>query len=613
MLRKLKASDKRVLGVLATLAITLCSYFSSIAFIRLEVHLNHLIFIFSMRILLSFLILNDYKLSWSSATAKSYLLKTIIGISGFLISLPVFFLIFKHGEAVLRMLLLELVFFLFIQNTMMLVYRHMLLRAASRKKIKKVVIYGAGKAGQKITEEFAETDYKVKYFLDDNEKVRQRTIEGISIFSKEKFIEMSKADPGIKYDLLVIAIPSLNDRKQIKKIFDELSPYFHETRVLPSLKDILVDKSFFTQLRNIDVKDLLARHPKDLDEDRIKAFVSGKRILVTGGGGSIGSEICRQCFKYGAARVIILDHSELDLYMIHDELHDERVVPVLQSVRDRENLDKTFEKHKPQIVIHAAAYKHVPMVEYNIIEGITNNIIGTKNCIDLSLKHHVEKFVLISTDKAVRPTNVMGATKRICELYAQNSNHNGTEICAVRFGNVLGSSGSVIPKFTKQIQEGGPITITHPEITRYFMLIPEACQLVLQAASIGHGGDVMILDMGEPVKILDLAKNMIKLADRPDIGIEFTGLRPGEKLYEELLIDDTDKSTEFESITIAKSREYDIHLLSDQIFDLLSAKDKIAKMKEIVPEFNHQPNYNGLPDESVKVIHQHVPDLFNQE
>ena len=206
MLRKLKASDKRVLGVLATLAITLCSYFSSIAFIRIEAHLNHLIFIFSMRILLSFLILNDYKLSWSSATAKSYLLKTIIGISGFLISLPVFFLIFKHGEAVLRMLLLELVFFLFIQNTMMLVYRHMLLRAASRKKIKKVVIYGAGKAGQKITEEFAETDYKVKYFLDDNEKVRQRTIEGISIFSKEKFIEMSKADPGINYDPLRIAL-----------------------------------------------------------------------------------------------------------------------------------------------------------------------------------------------------------------------------------------------------------------------------------------------------------------------------------------------------------------------------------------------------------------------
>jgi FlaA1/EpsC-like NDP-sugar epimerase len=495
----------------------------------------------------------------------------------------------------------------------MLVYRHWVLKHKA-KKIKRVVIYGAGKAGQKIAEEFNDTDYKVKFFIDDDEKVRQRTIEGTPVLSKERFFELSDLKLIRKYELLVIAMPSLNDKRLIKKIFDELNPYFHETRVLPSLKEILMDKSFFTQLRNIDVKDLLARHPKDLDEERIKNFIRGKRVLVTGGGGSIGSEICRQCCRFEADQVIVLDHSELDLYMINEELSCKKVVPVLQSVRDRENLEKTFDRYRPQIVIHAAAYKHVPMVEYNMIEGITNNVIGTKNCIDLSIKYHVEKFVLISTDKAVRPTNVMGATKRICELYAQNSNYNGTEICSVRFGNVLGSSGSVIPKFTKQIQEGGPITITHPEITRYFMLIPEACQLVLQAASIGKGGDILILDMGEPVKIVDLAKNMIKLADRPDVQIEFTGLRPGEKLYEELLISDTDLNTEFESITIAQARKYDIDLLNQQIFSLLSVDDKIAMIKEIVPEFNHQVNSQEAKEEIFKDPKKNIiPDLFNQE
>jgi len=590
MIDSLRASDKRLLGVFATLIITVTSFFSANLFIGIwPPHLNYLIFIFSMRIMLSFIIMDDYKLSWSSASAKSYLLKNIIGLIVFIITLPVFFIVFKKDMMVFRMIILELVFFLFIQNTVMLVYRHWLLRS-KMVKVRRAVIYGGGKAGLKIMDEFNDTSYKVKFFIDDDERVRQRTLEGIPVLSKEKFIELSESHKIRKYDLLVIAMPSLKDRKLIRKFYEELSPYFREVRILPSLGDILMDQNFFTQLKNIDVKDLLARHPKDLNEDRIREFIKGKRILVTGGGGSIGSEICRQCCKYEAEQVVIVDHSELDLYMINEELKCFNVVPVLQSVRDLDYLEKTFDKYRPQIVIHAAAYKHVPMVEYNMIEGITNNIMGTKNCIDLSIKYHVEKFVLIYPPIKPRPTNVMGATKRICELYAQNSNHNGTEICAVRFGNVLGSSGSVIPKFTKQIQEGGPITITHPEITRYFMLIPEACQLVLQAASIGKGGDVMILDMGEPVKIVDLAKNMIKLSGREDIQIEFTGLRPGEKLYEELLIDESDKNTEFESITIAKARKYDLDLLNKQISELLTVEDKLSKIKEIVPEFNHSPN-----------------------
>ncbi|MFO7810305.1 MAG: polysaccharide biosynthesis protein, partial [Candidatus Delongbacteria bacterium] len=511
MLKELRSSDKRLMGVLATLILTVISFFSAHLFLGIEPHLNHLIFIFSMRILLSFVLLNDYKLSWSSATARSYLKKNIIGILVFLISLPVFFVFFKHPLIIFRMLILELIFFLFLQNLVMFIYRNLYLISRS-KKSKTAVVYGGGKAGHKIYEELNDTHYKIKYFIDDDPKVRQRSIESVNVVSREKYIRLSKISEGEKDDMLVIAMPSLKDRKKIKQYYDELSPFFKEVRILPNLQDILLDKSFFTQLKNIDVKDLLARHPKDLDQEKIEKFVKGKRILVTGGGGSIGSEICRQVCRYGAEQLIILDHSEYDLYLINEELSSKRVIPVLQSVRDIAYLKVTFEKYKPQIVIHAAAYKHVPMVEYNTTEGITNNIIGTKNCIDLSVENNVEKFVLISTDKAVRPTSVMGATKRVCELYAQNMNHNGTEICSVRFGNVLGSSGSVIPKFKKQIQKGGPLTITHPDITRYFMLIPEACQLVLQAASIGREGEILILDMGEPIKILDLAKSMLKLS-----------------------------------------------------------------------------------------------------
>jgi FlaA1/EpsC-like NDP-sugar epimerase len=257
------------------------------------------------------------------------------------------------------------------------------------------------------------------------------------------------------------------------------------------------------------------------------------------------------------------------------------------------NLDAikdTFKTHMPQIVIHAAAYKHVPLVEANIDEAISNNVIGTKNIIDISVKYGVEKFVMISTDKAVRPTNVMGTTKRICELYAQNSNGNGTDIVAVRFGNVLGSSGSVIPKFKSQIEKGQNITVTHPDITRYFMLIPEACELVLQAGAIGSGGEIFILDMGEPIKIVDLAQKMIELCGDDKIKIEFSGLRVGEKLYEELLIDESNAKTDYESITVAKPTPYDIDKLNKDIEELLACENKLQKLKEIVPEFNHQLN-----------------------
>jgi len=380
-------------------------------------------------------------------------------------------------------------------------------------------------------------------------------------------------------------------KDRIKEIHEKLSPYFKKIKILPTIEEILRDKDFSTQLKDISVEDLLARHPKDLDKKAIKKFISGKKVLITGAGGSIGSEIARQCSVFGASELILLDHSEFNLYQIAEELYEVKPHLVMQSVVNKELLDKTFAKYKPDIVIHAAAYKHVPLVEDNIGEAIINNVIGTKNTIDCAIKHDVKKFVLISTDKAVRPTNVMGTTKRICELYAQNINTpDNTEIVAVRFGNVLGSSGSVIPKFKAQIEAGKNITVTHPDITRYFMLIPEACELVLQAASIGKGGEIFILDMGEPIKIVDLAQKMIELSGRSEIQIEFSGLRPGEKLYEELLINDSDMKTEYESITVAGRTHYDIAKLNQDIYELVSSPDKLTKLKEIVPEFDHKVN-----------------------
>nr|WP_275717334.1 nucleoside-diphosphate sugar epimerase/dehydratase [Sulfurimonas sp. SAG-AH-194-L11] len=398
---------------------------------------------------------------------------------------------------------------------------------------------------------------------------------GVEVYSLDTFISL-----GIYCEVAII-----DESVELGDMYEKLNSIG-----IQSIKVAGDYDDYGVAIKDIAVEDLLARHPKDLDKEVIQKFIKDKTILVTGAGGSIGSEICRQCEKFGAQTLILLDNSEFNLYSITEEIQSIKTVSVLQNVVNRSDLEVTFNKYKPDIVIHAAAYKHVPLVEENIYEGILNNIQGTQNVIDLSIKHNVEKFVLISTDKAVRPTNVMGTTKRICELYAQNSNGQGTDIVAVRFGNVLGSSGSVIPKFKKQIEEGKNITVTHPDITRYFMLIPEACELVLQAAAIGTGGEIFILDMGEPIKIVDLAQKMIDLSGRDDIKIEFSGLRTGEKLYEELLINETNCSTGYESITVAKSTPYELKKLSADIQELLETQEQLAKLKEIVPEFDHQLN-----------------------
>jgi len=408
-----------------------------------------------------------------------------------------------------------------------------------------------------------------------NEDYQNRKVNGVSVYSIETF-------SSLKIECEVAILDTNVD----------IGPLYNKLQGL-GITNIKVAKDYGdygADIQNISVEDLLARKPQDLDTHKIAEFIKGQVILVTGAGGSIGSEICRQCEIFGAKKLILLDNSEYNLYTITEEIKAVKSVSIMQSVVNKEQLKKTFSLYKPDIVIHAAAYKHVPLVEENIHEAIINNVIGTKNIIDTAIENGVKKLVLISTDKAVRPTNVMGTTKRICELYAQNANGQGTDIVAVRFGNVLGSSGSVIPKFKAQIEAGQNITVTHPEITRYFMLIPEACALVLQAGAIGSGGEIFILDMGEPTKIVDLAKKMIELSGNKSIGIEFIGLRPGEKLYEELLIDDTDYSTVYSSITVAKPTYYNLNQLNRDIEKLLDNSDIIAELKKIVPEFEHKLN-----------------------
>ena len=414
--------------------------------------------------------------------------------------------------------------------------------------------------------------YPIAIINDKDENIK---VNGIEVYSIEQFLSLN-------LDCEVAILDRSIKLKTHYETFKKLG--------VNSIKIASGYSEYGAELKNISVEDLLARHPKGLDKKRVKDFIKGKVVLISGAGGSIGSEICRQCEMFGAKKLILLDNSEYNLYAISEEIQNIETVAVMQSVINKDALKDTFEKYKPQIVIHAAAYKHVPLVESNIDEAVLNNVLGTKNIIDTSIEYGVEKFVMISTDKAVRPTNVMGTTKRICELYAQNSNGQGTDIVAVRFGNVLGSSGSVIPKFKKQIEEGKNITVTHPDITRYFMLIPEACELVLQSGAIGSGGEIFILDMGEPVKIVDLAQKMIELSGKPNIKIEFSGLRPGEKLYEELLIDESDTKTDYESITVARPTYYNLQQLNEDIQELVRSSEKLEKLKKIVPEFDHQSN-----------------------
>lgn len=408
--------------------------------------------------------------------------------------------------------------------------------------------------------------------------------------SKDKIKDIVK-----EYNLKTAIIALALRPEELKELYDELVDYgITEVKIFSLLENGQ------DNIKDISIEDLLARKPKDLDLNKIEEFIKDKVVMVTGAGGTIGSEICKQCLKFGASKLIMVDHSEYNLYKIDQITNDNRNILKMQNIVFKDEFEEIFKEYKPDVVVHAAAYKHVPLCEFNPHSAVNNNILGTKNVVDLSKKYEAKKVVLISTDKAVRPTNIMGTTKRICELYSLNSNESGkTEIVAVRFGNVLGSSGSVIPKFKELIAQNKPLTVTHPDIVRYFMLVSEACQLVLQAAAIAKGGELFVLDMGEPVKIVDLAKKMLQLSNKQNLGVEFVGLRPGEKLYEELLVDKSDKQTCYESIFVTHSEKYDMNLLNTQILQLLEQKNEegiVSILKQIVPEFNRTSNKKDSVD-----------------
>ncbi|HAS8196335.1 TPA: polysaccharide biosynthesis protein [Vibrio vulnificus] len=483
---------------------------------------------------------------------------------------------------------------------------------ASRKGCERVLIYGAGSTGRQLAIALrnAET-YQVKGFIDNDPSLENTIIQGLTVHSSQ---QISRLVEKQEIEKILLAMPRAT-RSERKAIIDGLLHLPVEVLTVPDFKDIVNGNATVDELKDVAIEDLLGRDPVEPNPELMKANIQGKVVMVTGAGGSIGSELCRQIVRQKPKTLILFELSEYGLYEIDKELSgmveamqlEVEIIPLLGSVQRINRLSATMRAFGVQTVYHAAAYKHVPLVEYNVVEGVRNNVFGTYYSAKAAIEAGVESFVLISTDKAVRPTNVMGTSKRMAELALQalaakeNDKVNGTRFCMVRFGNVLGSSGSVIPLFKRQIEEGQAITVTHPDIIRYFMTIPEAAQLVIQAGAMGKGGDVFVLDMGEPVKIVDLAKNLIQLSglevkssDNPngDIEIKFTGLRPGEKLYEELLIGDNVEGTDHERIMTA----------NEQFLPLEEFNQILDNLDRACHEFDH---------ETIRQILLETPTGFN--
>ena len=463
-----------------------------------------------------------------------------------------------------------------------------------------LLIIGAGYAGKEIIRTVKQgmgSKYNIVGIIDDSKNRRNALINGIEVIgSRDDIVKICKQK---KVDEIFFAISHIDtkEKKEILKICQETGK---KIRVLPTTEDIIRNKNMYQNLRDVDIEDILGRDQVILDNRKIGTLIEGRTVLVTGAGGSIGSELCRQIIKYNPKKLVMLDIYENSLYSIELELKSQYtnipICAVIGSVRDVQRLEKIFEEYNPYLVFHAAAHKHVPLMEVSPLEAIKNNVFGTYNVANCADKYKTKKMILISTDKAVNPTNIMGATKRLCEMIIQVKNKNSkTEYAAVRFGNVLASNGSVVPLFKKQIEEGGPVTVTHKEVIRYFMTIEEATQLVLQAMSYAKGGEIFVLDMGEPVKIYDLAVSLIKLSGlepEVDIPIMFTGLRPGEKLYEEILMKEEGlQKTENEKIFIGELTDLNE---TDIIY-------KLMKLKRLV-------NDEDTPIEEIKeVIHEVVP------
>ena len=470
---------------------------------------------------------------------------------------------------------------------------------------KRVLIVGAGDAGNIILRDLRQRDHRqVVGFIDDDPVKQKQIMNGVPVLGTRHDIEHVAYEKGVQE--IIIAIPSMEiaDLNELAELCSNAGPNV-TVKVLPSFFTTMDEASInYQNLRPLQIEDLLNRDPVKLDMVTFGKYLEGKTVLVTGAGGSIGSEICRQVLRRKPKQLILLGRGEGSIYEINRELQEQaetkdQVVPYIMNIANKEGMEEAFRKFRPQVVFHAAAHKHVPLMEYQPEEAVLNNVVGFVNTAEPAGQYGVERFVLISTDKAVNPTSVMGATKRLTEKLGQamNKKYPHTKYMAVRFGNVLGSRGSVVPLFKKQIEAGGPITVTHPDITRYFMTIPEASQLVIEAGSLGEGGEVFVLEMGKPVKIVDLAKNMIKLSGHvpgKDIKIEFTGLRPGEKLYEELMTaEEGTEVTTHAKIRKAILSDEDSHVLKQQYDKLIALQDGdaiIEQMKQMIPTY--KPNHN---------------------
>ena len=519
----------------------------------------------------------------------------------------------SYSQGVLVLDFLATVFLVCTARLGFRIYREEL-RPVSSEGVRRVLVVGAGNAAESIIREMhrmAVERYRVVGLVDDDPAKKDILIHGVAVLGRTDDIRRICEEEEV--DEIIIAIPSAT-QKQLRHVIGLCSGTKLKFQSLPGVGDLIDGRVMVSQIRPVDINDLLGRQAVELDTEALERFLRGRRVLITGAGGSIGAEMCRQVCNYQPAALILVEQAENPLFDIDNELRglhgDLRISPVVCDIYDRRRVMEVWAEQRPEVVIHAAAHKHVPLMEMNPCEAIKNNILGTKNVADACCRHGVAEFVLISTDKAVNPSSVMGATKRVAEIYTQALNGRpgcSTQFKAVRFGNVLGSAGSVVPTFRRQIAAGGPITVTDPQMTRYFMTIPEASQLVLQAAASGTGGQIYLLDMGEPVKIVDLAHEMITLSGfRPgeDIDIVFTGVRPGEKLFEELRTEGENiEPTVHPKVRVWKSRPADWEEIDRQIGELqemTNTADRnriIAALRRIVPEYQPQ---NAPTDEQTR-------------
>lgn len=608
-MEKLKISRKYLVMLVDIILINLSYYLAycfrfnfSIPSYELELYKNSAIII-TLIYLLVFSLFKLYKSLWRYASIDEFML--VVGSCIIASGLSLFYGFTLGIRLPLTISLLSGILSILLIGGFRMSFRIVkrLFDKTARLKAKKtirVLIIGAGNAGTSLVKEMkmhSEVNYKPVAFIDDDKYKLNTYIAGVKVVgNRDNIKEFAKK---LKVTEIFIAISAM-EAKERKQIIDLCKNAGCKVKIIPGITEILDGKVSMNKLRDINLEDLLGREAVKLDMDGIKEYIKDRVIMVTGGGGSIGSELCRQIIRFNPKQLVILDNYENNVYVLEQEFRRNSVTCdikyVIASVRDKVKLEKVFNRYKPEIVFHAAAHKHVPLMEGNPSEAIKNNILGTYNVATTSDKFKVKRFVMISTDKAVNPTNIMGATKRVCEMIIQSIDKKSeTQFVAVRFGNVLGSNGSVIPVFLEQIKSGGPVTVTHKDINRFFMTIPEAAQLVLQAGTYAKGGEIFVLDMEQPVKIYDLATDLIRLSGyepNKDIQIKIIGLRPGEKLYEEVLTEEEGlNQTAHKKIFIGKPTFSDFDKLTKDIEELriiaeLDDKEKIvSKMEEIVPTY----------------------------